>query len=150
MTRAGIGKPILLITLLCAFLLPLSKPVVSGAMTEAAMPLRVEYGSGSISAALIQRQIVHIATHPRAGVPFLMAFLTEAERLCQPRAHELPSIPSPNAAASLLSDASSIAMPISQALPWAALFALIGRAAPLLVHGSTAPPEPPPPRNGRL
>jgi hypothetical protein len=150
MTRAGIGKPILLLTLLCAFLLPLSKPVVSGAMTDAAMPLRVEYGSGEISAALIQRQIVHIATHPKVGVPFLTAFLTEAERLCQPRAHELPSMPSPNAAASLLSDASSIAMPASFALLWAFVFALVGRAAPRLVRDSAAPPEPPPPRNGRF
>jgi hypothetical protein len=87
LTRAGVGKPLLLLAIFCAFLMPLSNPVASSAISDASASIHfTNSAANGISAVFIQRQIVHIATHPKAGVPFLTAFLTEAERLCQPRA----------------------------------------------------------------
>jgi hypothetical protein len=95
----------------------------------------------------IQQQIVHIATHPKTGVPFLTAFLTEAERLCQPNARQNPNLPSPNATSSLFAEASSIALPASLTMPWRPSRMQLGMETPGRSDGMLSPPEPPPPKS---
>jgi hypothetical protein len=144
--RPGIGKPILLLAILCAFLMPLSNPV-AGSVTNSTL---TSYFHESVDSVLdrqfIQQQIVHIATHPKTGVPFLTAFLTEAERLCQPNARRNPNIPSPNATSSLLAEASSIALPASLIISWRPNRMQFGMERPGRSDGMLSPPEPPPPK----
>ena len=94
----------------------------------------------------IQQQIARIATHPKYGVAFLTAFLTEAERLCQPHVRQNPELPSPNATSPLLSEASAIALPFSLTLRWRPSRSQIGVETQGRSDGMLAPPEPPPPR----
>lgn len=140
----------MLLAFLCAFLLPLSNPVATTALNDAAASIHDALPDDPVAhGAFIQQQIVHIATHPRAGVPFLTAFLTEAERLCQPHAHQFPGFPGPNAAATWLVEASSIALPSAWAL-MAVTTRLAGssdRAGRSI--GREPPPDPPPPRTVR-
>jgi hypothetical protein len=147
MIRPGFGKPVVLLALLCAFLLPLSNPVASTALTDAAASIHDALPDDPIAhGAFIQQQIVHIATHPRAGVPFLTAFLTEAERLCQPHAHQFPGLPCPNVASTWLLEASSIALPASWALTTTGARLASAIASPHRADGREPPPDPPPPK----
>ena len=147
MIRPGIGKPVVLLALLCAVLMPLSNPVASNAFSDAAVSIHDVLPKDAIAHGLfIQKQIVHIATHPRAGVPFLTAFLTEAERLCQPHAHQSPGFPGPNAAATWLFEASSIALPASWALAATGANLASAIVSPAPADGRESPPDPPPPK----
>jgi hypothetical protein len=147
MIRPGIGKPVVLLALLCAVLMPLSNPVASNALSDAAVSIHDVLPDDPVAHGLfIQQQIVHIATHPRAGVPFLTAFLTEAERLCQPHAHQSPGLPSPNAASTSLLEASSIALPASWTLMSTGASLTSAIASPDGSDGREPPPDPPPPK----
>ena len=147
MMRPHLGKPILLLAIVCAFLMPLSNPVANRALADSTFAAHFQ---GSVDSLLdrqfIQQQIVHIATHPKVGVPFLTAFLTEAERLCQPNARPNPDIPSPNASSPLLNGASSIALPAVLMVPRRPSRMLIGMESPSRVDGMSSPPDFPPPR----
>jgi hypothetical protein len=146
--RPGIGKPILLLAILCAFLMPLSNPVAGGAMSNSTFAVHFHQSVDSVlDSQFIQQQIVHIATHPKTGVPFLTAFLTEAERLCQPNARQNPNIPSPNATSSLLAEASSIALPASLIISWRPNRMQFEMERPGRSDGMLSPPEPPPPKS---
>lgn len=151
MARPGIGKPILLLAMLCAFLMPLSNPVAAGALTNSALASQFHETVDSVpDRQFIQQQIVHIATHPKTGVPFLTAFLTEAERLCQPNARQNPNLPSPNATSSLLAEASSIALPASLTISWRPSRMQIGMETSGRSDGMLSPPEPPPPKSASM
>jgi hypothetical protein len=146
--RPGVGKPILLLAMLCAFLMPLSNPVAAGALTNSAITAHFHESVDSLlDRQFIQQQIAHIATHPKTGVPFLTAFLTEAERLCQPNARQNPNLPSPNATSSLLAEASSIALPASLTISWRPSRMQIGMETPGRSDGMLSPPDPPPPKS---
>jgi hypothetical protein len=146
-TRQGVGKPVVLLALLCAILMPLSNPVASNAFSDVAVSIHDVLPDDPVAhGVFIQQQIVHLATHPRAGVPFLTAFLTEAERLCQPHAHNWPGFPTPNAAATSLLEASSIALPPVWAFAASAVAISIGANAFGWSDGREPPPDPPPPK----
>lgn len=147
LARTGIGKPILLLAILCAFLTPLSNPVAGSAISDVSINVHVaEPADSLLHGAFIQQQIVHIATHPKTDVPFLTAFLTEAERLCQPHAHQSPEIPCPNAISTLLIEASSIVLPASWLPSWHSNSREIGMASLGWSDSQAFPPDPPPPK----
>lgn len=145
--RQGVGKPVVLLALLCAILMPLSNPVASNAFSDASTSIHDLLPDDPFAhGAFIQQQIVHLATHPRAGVPFLTAFLTEAERLCQPHAHNWPGIPCPNAAATSLLEASSIALPAVWTFAASAVAITNGANVLGRFDGREPPIDPPPPK----
>jgi len=146
--RPSLGKPILLLALLCAFLLPLSGPAAGGALTGSTSSGQFyELTDSLLDRQFIQQEIAHIATHPKTGVAFLTAFLTESERLCQPHVRQSPNFPCPNATSPLLSDAAAIALPASLTLRWRPSRSQIGMEALGRPDGMLDPPEPPPPRS---
>ena len=147
MRRASVGKPIVLIAILAAFLMPLSNPVASSAAADSALVAHIHFSVDSpLGRQFIQQRIAHIATHPKAGVAFLTAFLTEAERLCQPNAHQNPDIPSPNATSPLLTDVSAIAMPPVLTALWRPIRSRFGLDALSQPAGTSPSPDSPPPR----